>query len=182
MSKKVITIFGSSKPVEGEVEYEFAKRLGYELGKIGFAICNGGYGGTMEATAKGAKEAGAKTIGVTVMAFGGSANEWIDEEIKTKDLFERLRILIDKGDGYIVLSGGTGTLVEIALVWEMMNKALIDRKPFVAVSFWKPIIETISEQLKRESRGNVAEFIRVIDDVDEIVKYMAQKLLYIDFR
>ena len=70
-----MTIFGSSKPIEGEDEYEFARKLGYELGKIGFTICNGGYGGTMEATSRGAKEAGARTIGVTVSTFRASANK-----------------------------------------------------------------------------------------------------------
>ncbi|CUS95967.1 LOG family protein [Candidatus Kryptobacter tengchongensis] len=177
MGEKIITIFGSSKPVEGEIEYEFARKLGYELGKVGFTICNGGYGGTMEATARGAKEAGAKTIGITVATFGGSANKWIDEEIKARDLFERLKILIEKGDGYVVLKGGTGTLVEISLVWELMNKGLINPKPFIAVSFWSPVIEIISEQLRYESREDVAEFIRVMNNIDEIVKYMAQRLI-----
>jgi len=177
MGEKIITIFGSSKPVEGEIEYEFARKLGYELGKVGFTICNGGYGGTMEATARGAKEAGAKTIGITVATFGGSANKWIDEEIKARDLFERLKVLIEKGDGYVVLKGGTGTLVEISLVWELMNKGLINPKPFIAVSFWSPVIEIISEQLRYESREDVAEFIRVMNNIDEIVKYMAQRLI-----
>ncbi|CUS91890.1 LOG family protein [Candidatus Kryptobacter tengchongensis] len=177
MGEKIITIFGSSKPVEGEIEYEFARKLGYELGKVGFTICNGGYGGIMEATARGAKEAGAKTIGITVATFGGSANKWIDEEIKARDLFERLKILIGKGDGYVVLKGGTGTLVEISLVWELMNKGLINPKPFIAVRFWSPVIEIISEQLRYESREDAAEFIRVMNNIDEIVKYMAQRLI-----
>lgn len=177
MGEKIITVFGSSKPVEGEIEYEFARKLGYELGKVGFTICNGGYGGIMEATARGAKEAGAKTIGITVATFGGSANKWIDEEIKARDLFERLKILIEKGDGYVVLKGGTGTLVEISLVWELMNKGLINPKPFIAVRFWSPVIEIISEQLRYESREDVAEFIRVMNNIDEIVKYMAQRLI-----
>ncbi len=177
MSEKIITIFGSSRPTEGDPDYEFAKKLGYELGKAGFTICNGGYAGTMEASARGAKEAGAKTIGVTVKTFRGNANKWIDEEIKANDLFERLKNLIDKGDGYIVLKGGTGTLVELSLAWELINKGLIDPKPFVAVKFWTPIIETISEQLKRESLENAIEYIQIIDDVDEIVEYMRKRLL-----
>lgn len=173
-----MTIFGSSKPVEGEDEYEFARRLGYELGKVGFTICNGGYGGTMEATSRGAREAGAKTIGVTVSTFGGSANRWVEQEIKAKDLFERLRILIEKGDAYVVLRGGTGTLVELSLVWELMNKGLIELKPFVAVNFWTPIVETISKQLQYELRTNAVEYIKIINDVDGIVGYLKSKLLY----
>jgi hypothetical protein len=176
MSGKTITIFGSSKPIEGEPEYEFARKLGYELGKLGFTICNGGYGGTMEATARGAKEAGAKTIGVTVLTFQSVPNKWIDEEIKAKDLFERLKILISKGDAYIVLRGGTGTLVEFSLVWELMNKGLIEPKPFVAVKFWSPIFEAMSKQLKYELRENAIRFVKIIDDIDEIVNFVKKSL------
>lgn len=177
MPEKVITIFGSSKVKEGETEYEFARMLGYELGKAGFIICNGGYSGIMEASARGAKEASAKTIGVTVITFKGSANKWIDEEIRAKDLFERLKILIEKGNGYIVLKGGTGTLVELSLVWELMNKGMINKKPFVAVNFWTPVIEAISEQLKLESMHHAIEYIKIFNNVSEIVEYMKTNLL-----
>ncbi len=176
MNGKVITIFGSSKPVEGEPEYEFARKLGYELGKLGFSICNGGYGGTMEATARGAKEAGAKTIGVTVETFQSIANKWIDEEIKARDLFERLKVLISKGDAYVVLRGGTGTLVEFSLVWELMSKGLIEPKPFVAVKFWTPIFEAMSNQLKHELRENAISFVNVIDEIEEIVNFVKNRL------
>lgn len=177
MPEKVVTIFGSSKPKEGDAEYEFARSLGYELGRVGFTICNGGYGGIMEASARGAKEAGAKTIGVTVATFKGTANKWIDEEIKAKDLFERLKILIEKGDGYVVLRGGTGTMVEFSLVWELINKGMINPKPFAVVNFWIPIIETISEQLKIESAHHAIECVKVFNDVNEIVEYIKTNLL-----
>lgn len=177
MPEKIITIFGSSKPAEGEPEYEFARRLGYELGKAGFTICNGGYGGIMEASARGAKEAGAKTIGITVKIFRGNANRWIDEEIKANDLFERLKILIEKGNGYIVLKGGTGTLVELSLVWEMMNKGMMESKPFIVVDFWKPIVEIISEQLKIEKGVNAIEHVKITSNLDEIVEHMKARLL-----
>jgi uncharacterized protein (TIGR00730 family) len=172
MIEKVITIFGSSKPVEGDEEYEFARELGFHLGKIGFAICNGGYGGTMEATARGAKDAGAKTIGVTIATLNAKANKWIDEEIKARDLFERLRILIEKGDAYVVLRGGTGTLVELSLVWELMNKNFTPRKPIIAVNFWTPIIQTISKQLLNEGSIDGAGLVKIIDTVDEIVEHI----------
>ncbi|CUU02614.1 hypothetical protein JGI1_00537 [Candidatus Thermokryptus mobilis] len=176
MIEKVITIFGSSKPVEGDEEYEFARKLGLELGRAGFTICNGGYGGTMEATARGAKESGAKTIGVTIATLNASANKWIDDEIKARDLFERLKILIEKGDAYVVLRGGTGTLVELSLAWELINKNFISRKPLIAVSFWTPIIQTISKQLLSEGSIEGASLVRIIDSVDEIVEHIKNAL------
>ncbi len=176
MSERVVTIFGSSKPVEGEEEYEFARKLGFELGKLGFTICNGGYGGTMEATARGAKESGAKTIGVTIATLNAKANRWIDEEIKAKDLLERLKILIEKGDAYVVLQGGTGTLVELSLVWELMNKNFAPHKPLIAVNFWAPIVQTISKQLLSEGSIEGAGLVKIIDKIDEIVEHIKNAL------
>ncbi|HEX9829152.1 MAG TPA: LOG family protein, partial [Bacteroidota bacterium] len=69
MNNKIITIFGSSRPVESDEEYRLAFTLGKHLAQGGFTVCNGGFAGIMEASARGAKEAHGSTIGVTVNAF-----------------------------------------------------------------------------------------------------------------
>ena len=123
----VITIFGGAHSKEGEPDYENARALGKVLAESGYMICNGGYGGTMEASARGAKEGGGKTIGVTTEYFTGCANRWIDQEIREKKWNGRLFKLIELGDAYIFFDGGTGTLVELFTVWEMSNKKLLER-------------------------------------------------------
>ena len=60
--KKVISVFGSSRPRELDPEYVEALNIGRALAKAGFIVCNGGYGGIMEASARGAKEAGARVL------------------------------------------------------------------------------------------------------------------------
>lgn len=127
---KVVTVFGGSHVKAGGPEHETARRLGRLLAEAGYTVCNGGYGGLMEASARGAKEAGGKTIGVTTEDFGGPANRWIDREIRVKQWSERLFKLIETADAYIILDGGTGTLVELFVVWEMSNKKFLS-KPFV---------------------------------------------------
>ena len=62
---KIVTVFGSSRPPAGHADYEEARALGAALATRGFAVCTGGYGGTMEAASRGAKEAGGKVYGVT---------------------------------------------------------------------------------------------------------------------
>jgi uncharacterized protein (TIGR00725 family) len=49
----IITVYGSSRPKFGEEEYQTAYELGKLLANSGFTVCNGGYGGTMEASAQG---------------------------------------------------------------------------------------------------------------------------------
>src|SRR5579872_6282890 len=128
MSKlRTVTVFGSSLPVGGSAIYSDALRLGKLLAEAGYAICNGGYGGLMEASARGAGEAGGHTIGITCAIWPRPANAYIVEEIRTRNFPERLLTLIERGDAYVVLPGGTGTLAELGLVWEMMNKGSLSK-------------------------------------------------------
>jgi uncharacterized protein (TIGR00730 family) len=144
--ERIITVFGSSRPRENEADYEEALALGRALGEAGFAVCSGGYGGVMEAVSRGARSAGAKTYGVTAEFFKPQANHWIDEEIRMSTWQERLFELVRRADGFVACKGGTGTLVELAVVWEMLNKSVISGKPMVALGdFWTPILERVRE-------------------------------------
>jgi predicted Rossmann-fold nucleotide-binding protein len=54
--------------------------------------------------------------------------------------------LIRLGDGYVALPGGTGTLVELALAWEMIHKQLLSKKPLVALGrSWRLIISEVEQ-------------------------------------
>ncbi len=128
---KSISIFGSGSVERNSEAWHIAFETGFALAEAGFVVVNGGYGGTMAATAEGAKKAGGKTIGVTTDQFVGSkCNSFIDEEIRTPSWKERLHKLVELGDGFIVLDGGTGTLVELFVVWEMLSKKM-HQKPVV---------------------------------------------------
>ena len=143
----IVTVFGSSRPREGDAEYEDARILGRALVKHGFSVCSGGYGGVMEAVSRGAKEAGGKTVGVTADFFKtAKLNSWIDEEVRMKTWEERLFELIRRADGFVACKGGTGTLVELAVVWEMMNKSVMPGKPFAVLgNFWQPVLDRVRE-------------------------------------
>jgi uncharacterized protein (TIGR00730 family) len=143
-NEKVISIFGTSKAQPGEAVFIAAENIGSALARMGYIIANGGYGGTMLASAKGAAAASGESIGITCTAFGrGGANEYITSETITSSLSERLSELIDIGDAYIILPGGTGTLMELASVWELKNKHFANAdKPIIMVgAFWKPLVK-----------------------------------------
>lgn len=140
----VVTVFGSSRPEPGSAPYETARRLGELLARAGFSVATGGYGGTMEAVSRGAREAGGETLGVTAAVFQSAANKWVGEEIRVATWQERLLKLVELGAGYVVLPGGTGTLVELSVVWEWLNKGFMTGKPVVILGdFWRPVVSAI---------------------------------------
>src|ERR1700741_1256236 len=143
---KTITVFGSSRPENGHADYAEALELGRALAAAGFAVCTGGYGGVMEAVSRGASESDGRVLAVTSGFFRYRANRWVREETSMPTWQERLFELIRLGDGYVACKGGTGTLVELAVVWEMLNKSVIGGKPFAVLGdFWTPILERVRE-------------------------------------
>ncbi|MBI4462281.1 MAG: LOG family protein [Acidobacteria bacterium] len=143
----VVTVFGSSRPQPESAEYETARELGAALAGAGFTVCTGGYGGVMEAVSRGAREAGGHTIGVTAEVFRSRANAWVAEEVRVKTWQERLFELVRRGAAYIVLPGGTGTLAELSVVWELLNKGFLAQKPLVVLGdFWQPVLDVIEKK------------------------------------
>jgi len=168
MIEKTVTIFGTGRAKDGDSAYALAYSAGKLFARAGFTIVNGGYGGTMLAAAKGAAEAGGKIIGVTCSAFkANSANKYITREIVTNTLDERLDTLIQLGQAYVVLPGGTGTLLELAKVWELKNKGFLKaNKPIILIgSFWEPLVKLIATDDPESSR-----FLQHVDEPEQAVK------------
>ncbi|HUJ39596.1 MAG TPA: LOG family protein [Candidatus Acidoferrales bacterium] len=176
---RVISVFGSSRPAEGDAGYGEARALGGALAGAGFVVCSGGYGGVMEAVSRGAKEAGGRTMAVTASVFRTRANRWVDEEIRVGTWEERLFELVRRGEGYVACRGGTGTLVELAVVWEMLNKRVMARKPFAVLGdFWRPVVERVREVEgagPRWSEGD-GELIRACAEPADAARFLGEAL------
>ncbi len=146
----VITLFGGSAVEEGETEWDEAYQLGRVIAMAGFTLCNGGFGGTMEASSRGAKEAGGKTIGViTSFLDAEEPNPWVDEVIHVGTYLERIQRLIELGDGFIVLRGSVGTFSEFFLLWCLEYIGKVPHKPIVLLGeAWREVIRTIEGQMQ----------------------------------
>jgi uncharacterized protein (TIGR00730 family) len=175
-----VTVFGSSRPREGDADYEEARLLGRALAESGYSVCSGGYGGVMEGVSRGAKERGGKTYGVTAEFFEARLNPWIDMEVRVKTWQERLFELVRVADGFVACKGGTGTLVELAVVWEMLNKSVITSKPFAVLGdFWRPVLERVREvELGHPAPWGEANgrLVHVAATPDDVVRLFKEKL------
>jgi uncharacterized protein (TIGR00730 family) len=177
----IVSVFGSSRPRANDLEYAEARELGRALAQKGFAICTGAYGGTMEAVSRGAKNAGGKTYDVTADFFAGAkANQWVDVEVRVKTWQERLFKIINLGDGFVACKGGTGTLAELAVAWEMMNKSVMPARPFVTLGeYWAPILNCVrGVEVGQENPWAEAEaqILRTVATPDEAAEFLWNNL------
>lgn len=174
---KVVTIFGSSRPKEDSKEYQEAEILGRKLSSAGLSVCTGGYRGIMEAVSKGASQSDVNIIGVTSAIFSPTPNQYVNMQVHTMTLYERLEKLIELGSGYIILKGGTGTLVEFALVWELMNKNMVPEKPIIAVTeFWKPVVSLLDTELAFEGLESCTRYVKIAKDASDAANIMIAAL------
>jgi len=185
-ARRNVSMFGASAAEGGEGLMAVAEALGRAFAERGWTLVNGGYGGTMLAGARGARGAGGRTIGVTCSIFKSPANEFISEIVTTRDLYERLRAIVELGDAYLVLPGSTGTLAELALVWELVNKRMIPRRPILCWGdTWRPLVRIFAGDSTRDLRIDSSalpdrrvELIEFVDSPQEAVATIARAFAF----
>ncbi len=178
VNRKVVSVFGSSAPTPGSADYQTAVVLGRRLAEAGFVVMSGGYGGTMEAVSRGAKEAGGLTIGVTVDPFdraGLKANPFLDVEIKFPALLQRLHYLVTAGDALIALPGGIGTLSEVALAWSLLQTGELPPRPFLLLgSRWRRLLEAYLDPFY--IREEDVSLLQVVETPEEAVEALRAQI------
>jgi len=145
MHRPLIAVFGTGGGSDEDLAR--ARSLGRRLAESGFGVLNGGYGGTMEETAVGAREAGGRAVGVTCaeFTFRAGPNPHLDEVVEAPTLFSRVETLVRRAAGYVVLPGGNGTLIELGLTWEYQRRGLLPGRPIAVWERpWRRIIETLA--------------------------------------
>ncbi len=170
-----IAIFGGSSVPEGSPEYRAAYRLGRRLAQAGFAVVTGGYIGTMEAVSRGAYEAGGHVIGVpcaTIERWRPVApNPWIHEHWPAETLLDRLRHLVHRTHGAIVLPGGVGTLTELALYWNHLLVQELSPRPFIVVGEgWHRALRTLMAAFPGHFPSGAAALWTWVPHVDAAVE------------
>ncbi len=172
----VIAVFGGSQPAPDSPEYAEAYRTGGLLACAGWTVMNGGYRGTMEASARGARDNRGHTLGVLSGEFDRFApNDYLDETIRRDDLFGRIREMHARADAFVVLKGSIGTLAELALVWNLAKVGVQPPRPIVLVGAgWKTVLESWREHLA--VTGEELALLHVVDHPEDAVEYLRTAL------
>ena len=126
--KRIIAVIGDSRCAKPALE--LAEEVGRLVAEKGAYLICGGYGGVMEAAARGAKKAGGQTIGILSGKDSSDMNAYIDIPIVTGMRDARNIIIARTADGVLAVGGGFGTLSEIAF------SLMLDKK-IVGIASWR---------------------------------------------
>jgi len=133
-----VGIFGSWRIGRDDPIYSHAAEYGRVLAAACLSILTGGYSGVMEAACKGAVEVGGATIGVTCPEIDRllAVNRWVNQEIKARDLQERLAIAFRLIDAAVFFPGRSGTITELALAIELREKGILRHPILLPSEYW----------------------------------------------
>ena len=98
-----------------DATYRVAENIGEEIAKEGWILVCGGLGGVMEAAAKGCSRWSGLSVGILPGLRRESANPYIRLPIPTGLGDARNLLVVRASDVLVSISGGYGTLSEIAL-------------------------------------------------------------------
>jgi uncharacterized protein (TIGR00730 family) len=142
-----VTIFGSARARPGTYVYDEVKRVAAALADMGCDIITGGGPGLMQAANEGAAAANApernRSVGIRVdLPFEQEVNPFVEQAFEHKTFFSRLHHFVLTSDAFVVMPGGIGTVLELMMVWQLLQVRHVRETPLVLVGrMWADLIE-----------------------------------------
>lgn len=176
---RCVTVYCSSS---GDIHSRYldaARALGEGIARHGWTLVYGGnYLGSMAAMADGARAAGGKVIGITprLMVGKGYDDKQCHELIVTEEMRERKALLEARGDAFVALPGGLGTLEELT---EVIVGRLLDYhdKPIVILNldgFYNGLLEVIERGISESFiKPRARQLYHVATTVEDALAYLA---------
>jgi uncharacterized protein (TIGR00730 family) len=142
--RRGVSIFGSARTHPEDPDYIAAVEVARRLGEAGFDILTGAGPGVMEAANKGARLAGARSIGCSIeLPFEQGANPYVDTLVNFRYFFVRKTMFAKYSDAFIIFPGGYGTLDEAFEALTLIQTGKIHQFPvvFFGTAYWKGLLD-----------------------------------------
>lgn len=172
-----VTFYGGARFPEDHEVYKKVRSLAYRISKeLGYTILSGGGGGIMEASSRGASEAGGKSIGLTIrLQREQKPNKYLSKFFPFSFFFARQTGLSYATEACIFCPGGFGTLSELFEILTAEQTLKIGRIPVILFDreYWEPLDKVIKEVLLDKYgtiRQEERDIYKIMDDEDEILE------------
>src|SRR5262245_58813693 len=140
-----VTIFGSARVKPGTFGYEETQRVAAALAAMGCDIITGGGPGLMQAANEGAAQSTGRvqSVGIRVdLPFEQDVNAFVTEAFEHRTFFTRLHQFVIASDAFVVAPGGIGTVLEMMLIWQLLQVGHLDKAPLILVGgMWPGLVD-----------------------------------------
>ena len=171
------SFFGSARTAKDDPEYELARETARLAGEGGLAIITGGGPGAMEAVNRGAREAGAPSIGLNIeLPFEQGMNPYVELGLTFHYFFARKVMFVRYASGFVVFPGGFGTFDELFESLTLIQTGQVRNFPVVLVGrdYWQGLLDWMRERALGEGKidADDLELMTVTDDPQEVVRIL----------
>jgi uncharacterized protein (TIGR00730 family) len=167
------SFFGSARTPPGDPEYAKARETARLVGEAGMAIITGGGPGVMEAANRGARDAGALSIGLGIeLPFEQDLNGHLDIGLDFHYFFARKIMFVRYASGFVVFPGGFGTLDELFESLTLIQTGKVRNFPVILVGtdYWCDLIQWLRDRVLAEGKISPGDLdlLTVTDDPAEV--------------
>lgn len=155
-----VTVFGSARTPEAHPHYGLMRRVGAELGGAGYAVITGGGPGLMEAANRGARDAGALSVGCTIeLPYRERSNKYLDISLRFRHFFARKVMFVRYASAFVIGPGGFGTLDELFEALTLIQTRTIRDFPVILVGEgeWDGLLEWLRQRALAAGRIDAAD-------------------------
>jgi uncharacterized protein (TIGR00730 family) len=129
-----VTVFGSARTPAEHPHYALLREVAAEIGRAGYAVITGGGGGLMEAANRGARDAGALSVGCNIeLPREQRPNPYLDVSLHFRHFFARKVMFVRFASAFVIGPGGFGTLDEMFEALTLIQTATIRYFPVILV-------------------------------------------------
>jgi uncharacterized protein (TIGR00730 family) len=172
---KAVSIFGSARTPRTDPMYAKARETSAALGGAGFSIITGGGPGIMEAGNRGARDAGATSIGLDIeLPHEQYENPYVDIGLSFHYFFARKIMFVRYASAFVVFPGGFGTLDELFEAATLRQTGKIRHFPIIlfGTAYWEGLVAWLRSQVARKGNISVSDvdLLLVTDSVSEVLR------------
>lgn len=172
--RRGVSVFGSARTPPDHPDYAFAREVSAKLGRAGYSIITGGGPGIMEAANRGARDAGALSVGLNIeLPHEQKPNDYQDISLRFRHFFARKTMFVRYAQAFVAFPGGFGTLDEMFESLTLVQTEKMRHFPtiFAPRDYWRGMVGWIEEQVLGTGKLSPREFelIHLCDTADEIV-------------
>ncbi len=170
--RRAVTVFGSARTSAEHPDYALVREVAACLGRAGYAVVTGGGPGLMEAANRGARDAGALSIGCNIeLPHEQRPNPYLDISLRFRHFFARKVMFVRYASAFVIAPGGFGTLDELFESLTLIQTETIRHFPVVLLgdTEWDGLIDWLRTRALADRRISASDLdgLHVVNDPAE---------------
>jgi uncharacterized protein (TIGR00730 family) len=170
-----VAFFGSARIQPSDPHYQAAVETARLLAEAGFPIITGGGPGIMEASNRGAVEAGGVSIGCNIeLPHEQGTNAYVRRSMYFRFFFVRKTMFAKYSLAFVVFPGGFGTLDELFEALTLIQTGKVSVFPVVLFgrAYWSGLVDWLRDRVLAEGKIEPKDLtlFQVTDDPFEVLR------------